>query len=127
MQPIVALSNARRYQALGALATSAVCAGFGRSVAWGACLGGALMALHLHLLHIIAVSWLTRDARGEQPGLKSVSALLLAKFFIMAALTCATVLVLKPHALGLLAGLGTFAVGAVGACIRPTATPPRRI
>lgn len=127
MQPTVALANARRYQALGTLATTVVCASFGRTVAWGALWGGALMALHLHLLHIIAVSWLTKNEQGMQPGLKSAAALLTIKFFVMAALTGAIMLVLKPHALGFLAGLSTFVLGAAGACISPGASPPRSI
>jgi hypothetical protein len=107
MQPLVALQNARRAQALGMLVVAGACALSSLHAAVGALLGGALMALHLTLLHIIARFWLRRQPHE----LGRAALLLLSKFFIMAALTGAILLVLRPHAIGFLAGLGTFMVG----------------
>jgi len=108
MQPIAVLQNARRAQVLGTLLIAGACALHSTQAAIGALLGGGLVALHLTLLHIIARFWL-RQQPNDLMGRAAL--LLLSKFFVMAALTGAVLLVIRPHAIGFLAGLGTFMVG----------------
>lgn len=114
MQPTVALDYARRSQGASTLILAAVFGYVDRAAAIGVLLGGGLMALHLTLLQIIAHFWL-RQPQGHVSG--KVAGLLLSKFLVMVALTGAILIMVRPHATGFVAGLGTFMVGIAGACM----------
>ena len=113
MQPIVALHYARRSQGASALILAAVFGYVDRAAGLGVVLGGALMALHFTLLHIIARFWL-KQSNGQISG--KMAGLLLSKFLVMVALTGAILVMVRPHATGFVVGLATFMVGVAGAC-----------
>lgn len=115
MQPIAALSYARRLQGLSTLVVTLACAAYSTHAATGALMGGALMALHGHLLLVIARFWF---AQTTPAGQGKAAGLLLAKFFIMAALTAVVLLVLQPNPLGFILGLATFVVAMAWAFVR---------
>lgn len=112
MQHLVALHYGRRAQGAAMLTVALACLAHSPQAASAALLGGLIMALHFTLLLIVARYSLRQ---GPQGSLAITLALLLSKFFVMAAVTAAVLLVLRPHSTGFVLGLATFTVGMAGA------------
>lgn len=120
MQPLAALTYARRAQGTAALLVPLACLCVSREAAAAAGMGGALMALHFTLLLIVARYCMRR---GPQGSIAPAALLLMTKFCVMAALTAAILLVVRPHPVGFVAGLATFMVGMAGAALGHRSTP----